>query len=72
MLYERTEQFSGACFCCCYERIYHCWTRAKEDILYLLHVYCKGGSITCEVVAVRRYSEDLPQGGLEIPCLMNF
>ena len=33
---------------------------------------CKGGSITCEVVALRRYSADLPQCGLEIPCLMNF
>ena len=33
---------------------------------------CKGGSITCEVVALRHYSEDLPQDGLEIPCLMNF
>ena len=35
-------------------------------------IICKGGSITCEVVALRRYSEDLPQGGLEIPCLMKF
>lgn len=33
---------------------------------------CKGGSITCEIVALRRYTADLPQGGLEIPCLMNF
>ena len=33
---------------------------------------CKGGSITCQVVALRCYSADLPQGSLEIPCLMNF
>ena len=27
-----------------------------------------GGSITATVVSTRRYSRDLPQGGLEIPC----
>ena len=32
----------------------------------------RGGSITCTVTATRRYSADLPQGGLEIPCLLLF
>jgi hypothetical protein len=27
-----------------------------------------GWSITCTVVGTRRYSLDLPQGGMEIPC----
>ena len=27
-----------------------------------------GGSITTTVVSTKRYSRDLPQGGLEIPC----
>ena len=31
-----------------------------------------GGSITCTVKGNRRRSEDLPQGGLEIPCLLTF
>ena len=31
-----------------------------------------GGTITCRVTASRRYSGDLPQGGLEIPCLLTF
>ena len=26
------------------------------------------GTITCRVVGRKRYSRDLPQGGLEIPC----
>ena len=28
------------------------------------------GKIRCKVVGTRRYFVDLPQGGLEIPCLM--
>ena len=28
----------------------------------------RGGRIDCEITGDRRYSEDLPQGGLEIPC----
>ena len=31
-----------------------------------------GGSITCQLSASRRYSEDLPQGGLEVPCILIF
>ena len=27
-----------------------------------------GGNITATVVSTRRYSRDIPQGGLEIPC----
>ena len=30
----------------------------------------RGGSITCEISGRRRHSSDLPQGGLEIPCLL--
>ena len=32
----------------------------------------RGGSIHCRVTAYRRYSADLTQGGLEIPCLLTF
>ena len=28
----------------------------------------RGGIITCEVTGARKYSSDLPQGGLEVPC----
>ena len=28
----------------------------------------RGGSITCQVTGHRRYSRDLAQGGMEIPC----
>ena len=30
------------------------------------------GTICCEVTGTRCYSEDLPQGGLEIPCKLTF
>ena len=30
----------------------------------------RGSSITCEISGHRRHSLDLPQGGLEIPCLL--
>ena len=32
----------------------------------------RGGSITCKVIGSRHYSRDLPQGGMEIPCLLEF
>lgn len=32
----------------------------------------KGGSIFCTVANSRQYSLDLPQGGLEVPCLLKF
>ena len=32
----------------------------------------RGGLIHCRVTGSRHYSEDLPQGGLEIPCLSLF
>ena len=32
----------------------------------------RGGSITCQVNGRRQYSRDLPQGGLEVPCMLTF
>ena len=32
----------------------------------------KGGTIQCQVTEKRRFSADLPQGGLEIPCMLTF
>ena len=32
----------------------------------------RGGIIQCEVTGNCRYSADLPQGGLEIPCALDF
>ena len=32
----------------------------------------RGSSISCRVAGPRRYSADLPQGGLEIPCVLRF
>ena len=32
----------------------------------------RGGTIICVVNGARRYSVDLPQGGLEIPCVLKF
>ena len=29
-----------------------------------------GGVVRCRVAGRRRYSDDLPQGGLEIPCVL--
>ena len=36
--------------------------------IFLLH----GGSIYCRVIGSRCYSAQLPQGGLEIPCVLTF
>ena len=32
----------------------------------------RGGAIHCRVSDVKRYSADLEQGGLEIPCILKF
>ena len=32
----------------------------------------RGGTIVCTPIGGSRYSEDLPQGGLEIPCKLVF
>ena len=32
----------------------------------------RGGFIKCTVTGHQRYSSDLPQGGLEVPCKLNF
>ena len=32
----------------------------------------KGGTMTCTISGERRYSGDLPQGGLEVPCYLSF
>ena len=32
----------------------------------------RGNSITCHVAGHRRYSANLPQGGLEVPCTLRF
>ena len=44
--------------------------RAQSKIysLFLL----RNGTIDCVVIGSRRYSADLPQGGLEVPCKLIF
>lgn len=32
----------------------------------------RGGTIACKITGHRRYSADLPQGGLEVPCSLLF
>ena len=32
----------------------------------------RGGTISCEITGRRKYSRDLPQGGLEVPCVLTF
>jgi len=33
---------------------------------------CRNGRISICTIEKRRFSEDLPQGGLEIPCILSF
>jgi len=47
----------------------HC----PQKISSLCSIFIRqGGSITCQVSGNRRHSEDLPQGGLEVPCTLIF
>ena len=32
----------------------------------------RGGEIVCKITGTRHYSADLPQGGMEIPCILIF
>ena len=40
-------------------------------ISFRVFVVCLGGAISCVVTGSRRYSADLPQGGLEVPSNIN-
>ena len=44
----------------------------KISLICSLFLGRSGTSIECEVIANRRYSHDLLQGGLEIPCIVYF
>ena len=44
--------------------------RAQSKI-YSLFLF-RNGTIDCIVIGARRYSADLPQGGLEVPCKLVF
>ena len=43
----------------------------KISAICLLFIH-RGGTINSRVDGHRRYSADLPQGGLEIPCILTF
>ena len=44
-----------------------------KRISSICHIFLRrGGTITCTVTGSRQYSGDLPQGGLEVPCLLKF
>ena len=43
----------------------------KISAAYLLFLQRKG-SIQCVITGARCYSSDLPQGGLEVPCVFKF
>ena len=43
-----------------------------RTISTLYHLFLsRGGSITCIVTGIRKYSDDLPQGDLEVPLPAN-
>ena len=44
----------------------------KISLICSLFLRRSGSFIECEVIANRRYSHDLPQGGLEFPCVVHF
>ena len=44
----------------------------KISSLYTICFLVRGGTIYCQVVALRRYSRGLPEGGLEIPCMLTW
>ena len=44
----------------------------KFSAICSLFLRRSGSTITCRIIGSRRYSVDLPQGGLEIPCMLTF
>lgn len=43
-----------------------------RKISHLCSIFLRRGNIVCCVPGRRRYSADLPQGGLEVPCVLRF
>ena len=41
-------------------------------IYTLCHFIRKGGSILCKIIGRHKYSRDLPQGGMDVPCCLHF
>ena len=57
----------------CGEIVFYCWAYTQEDFVGMRHVFFQwGGTIQCRATTSRCYSGDLPQGGLEIPCILTF
>ena len=46
------------------------WDTYHEKFLVCSLFIRHGGSVTCEISGQRRHLSDLPQGGLETPCLL--
>ena len=73
-VFPRSWQCSRAICCendeCWNESWSYGWGLATESSTCSLFIR-KGGTIDCEVTDPnRKYSRDLPQGGLEIPCVL--
>ena len=62
---ERQRERGNATDACVKKR-QHCWTCASTLFMR------RGGVSRCEVTGRRKHSTDLPQGGLEAPCLLTF
>ena len=69
---KRVRQPGGSLCCGSGQRRYDSWSCTSEDFTVVLPVFKHGGGITCQVIGAKRYSTDLPQRGLEVPCLLFF
>ena len=48
------------------------WAIYKGSFHGFCHCFVENGTIDCVAIGRRRYSSDLPQGGLEISCKLIF
>ena len=69
---KRADKRERQICCCRCERRCYCWPSPStvEDLFIVLAQ--KRHYIDCVVIGSRRYSADLPQGGLEVPCKLIF
>ena len=48
------------------------WTRSAKDLRVCVLFLEQNGEILCTIVVLQRTSQDLPQGGLELLCMLTF
>ena len=69
---ERESHNVEDCYAVAVKKIEGIIEHLPQNLSRVYSLFIRRGGIECTITGARRYSADLPQGGLEIPCLLLF